>query len=133
MGIPCCFLYLICGHVTSDICMLSVKQDITFLAQTVSTELNAQWETCRFFVIRVQRIRDLTWYDLKQVPSWFVWISCELIDQASLQWYTALKCTGRSFQIVFHHRSIDFLCLFSTFTSFSTFYLYFTVTVQKTG
>lgn len=34
---------------------------------------------------------DLTWYDLKEVSSWFIRIGCELVDLASLQRYTALK------------------------------------------
>lgn len=133
MGIPCCFLYLICGHVTSDICIAHHKTGYYIFGSDGQHRDKRTMGNLQVFVIRVQRIRDLTWYDLKQVPSWFVWISCEFIDQASLQWYTALKRTGRSFQIVSHHRSIDLLCLFSTFTSFSTFYLYFTVTFQKTG
>lgn len=33
---------------------------------------------------------DLTWYDLKQMSSWFIRVSCEFIHLASLQRYTAL-------------------------------------------
>ena len=34
---------------------------------------------------------DLTWYNLKEMSSWFIWISCEFIHLASLQRYAALK------------------------------------------
>lgn len=38
-----------------------------------------------------EELVDLTWYNLKKVSSWFVWIGSELVDLASLQRYTALK------------------------------------------
>lgn len=44
--------------------------------------------------------RELTWYNLKKVSSWFVWIRCELVDLASLQRYTALKHKERCIQIL---------------------------------
>lgn len=40
--------------------------------------------------------RSLTWYDLKQVSAGFVWIGCELVDLAPLQWYTTLEDKQRA-------------------------------------
>lgn len=67
---------------------------------------------------------DLTWYNLKKVSSWFIRISCELVDLASLQRYTALKQRERGVQIYgwsrCHHSSFHSLFFFFNFSLFLT-------------
>lgn len=57
---------------------------------------------------------ELTWYNLKKVSSWFVWIRCELVDLASLQRYTALKRKERCIRI-FDWNSCNVLVSFLSF------------------
>lgn len=43
--------------------------------------------------------RSLTWYDLKQVSAGFVWIGCELVDLAPLQWNATLEQQAEKTQV----------------------------------